>query len=150
METVEEMWARMDAQDKSKYEKLVAAKVDDGTDAYKFIELLCTLTDLYIIIGSFCDEDTWEKKFETYNFQCSINKFGRYNDVAKKIIVEKLNKCDNVIGRGAVAMTFYNIRNSIEQKRPHIHYITGAEEARECNRQFRSMMSDNDAWENID
>lgn len=152
METVEQMWARIDAYKKTKYDKIVSTKVESSTDAYNFIELLTEMICLYI--DPFMDEDEkWEDVFEKHIFCDNFahnDVFGRYNEQAEEVIIKKLKICDSLIGRKTVAMTFYNFRQKQESKRPVVHFLSGDEEPRECNRQFRSMMDDEDAWGNID
>lgn len=152
METVEEMWARIDARYKSKCDEIVNAKVECENDAYRFIELLGNMANIYV--ESFIDEEKqWEDVFANQTFTDTFahnDLFGRYNEIAKKSIIEKLAICDSLIGRKVVAMMFYRLRQEREYKKPHVHYMSGDEEARECNRQFSSMMGDNDAWGNID
>jgi Mg2+/Co2+ transporter CorB len=96
------------------------------------------------------DTTAWEDELHKYNNRCQTQQLIIYEaDVIKKII-ETLYVIEPLLGRSAIKMCFYNCRREKEDNAPIVHYMSGEEEARECNRQFRSMMDDNDAWGNID
>ena len=162
LKIIKSMWASEDrylARLKSKLETIKAFKIANRTEAHAFIEFLYELADTTLRIELICadENESWidvlkryDKKSTQFCGDFEIHVFGKYTKETLNSLSDKLVLCDKLLGRRAVNACIYNIKCEKEARQPRIRYMSGDEEARECNRQFRSMMDDNDAWGNID
>lgn len=133
---------------KQKSDKILSASIKSKIDAYNFIKLLFTEIGLNLEYSE--DTTTWEEELRKYGNRCQTQQLSIYEADVRKKIIESLNIIEQLLGRSAIKMSFYNCRREKEDNAPRVRYMSVEEEVRECNRQFRSMMDDNDAWGNIE
>ncbi|MBD5248620.1 MAG: hypothetical protein HDS58_00835 [Barnesiella sp.] len=100
------------------------------------------------------NKEDWKDILDLYHHQCEINKITCYDPHIKFVIVELLTKCETFYDRKKVMQYLIAKTSDVEEEQNRRYsaarVLSEAEEVRECNRQFRSLMDDNDAWGNID
>lgn len=100
------------------------------------------------------NKDDWKDILNLYHHQCELNKITCYYPHIKFTIAELLTISETFCDRKIVMQYLISKTSDVEDERNKRYraarFLSEAEEVRECNRQFRSMMGDNEAWGNID
>lgn len=151
-------WIRVDL--KFKIEVVKSFVIAEHNDVVNFAEFLTHIVGFKLY--SFRHEEPWIELIDTYSSKCNLGIADPYYEefhpeLVKEYILsicQKLNKCVEIKDRQFVNDFLHIYTRKVEDERNRryrrVHYMSGDEEARECNRQFNSMMEDNDAWGNID
>lgn len=140
-------------------ERIKAFKIDSADEAWEFAQYLVDMIGL-----SFYHEEIYKitndldirvkripffKNNERHNILFDLGLLEQpYKRILKDNIKRAIWVCDE-FAPCSFADMLCNYTESNENSK-HISYMSGDEEAEECNRQFNSMMNDFDAWGNID
>lgn len=134
--------------------------IEEHNDVVDFAKFLTYIAGFKL--RGFDYVEPWLDIINTYHTKCDLEIADKhfeefYADQLKDFILaicERLDKCVEIKGRKFVNDFLYIYTRKIEDERNRryrsVHYMSGDEEARECNRQFNSMMDDMDAWGNLD
>lgn len=150
-------WKRISI--KTKIEIIKNFEIEQSNDVNDFAKFLTYNIGMKIYDNWY--EGKWLDFINTYGVKCDlgISKFDEefYPTLAKElieIISIQLDRCDAIKGRKFVNCILKTYVQEIEDERMRrfstVRWMTGEEEAKECNSQFNSMMDDADAWGNID
>ncbi len=140
-------------------ERIKTFKIDSADEAWEFAQYLVDMIGLSIYheeiykitndLGMRVKRIPFFKDNERHNILFDL---GLLEQPYKRILKDKIKRaiwiCDE-FAPCSFADMLCNYTESNENSK-HISYMSGDEEAEECNRQFNSMMNDFDAWGNID